>query len=159
MKSVFSTVLRSAVIVFSVLYAHSATAAGDHKVLTPDDVQWGPAPLSLPKGAEAAVIYGDPSREGQFAMRLKLPTGYHVSPHSHLNPEIVTVLSGVLLLGEGATADQGKTKPLPAGSFFAMPPGMQHFVYTDEETVLQINSIGPWGVTYVNAKDDPRKTQ
>ena len=29
----------------------------------------------------------------------------------------------------------------------------------DEETVLQLNSNGPWGLTYVNEKDDPRKTQ
>jgi len=64
-----------------------------------------------------------------------------------------------LRLGEGATADQAKTKALPAGSFFAMSPGMQHYVYADEETVLQLNTTGPWGLTYVNEKDDPRKTQ
>ncbi len=46
-----------------------------------------------------------------------------------------------------------------AGSFFVMSPGMQHYVYADEETVLQLNSNGPWGLTYVNEKDDPRKTQ
>jgi hypothetical protein len=40
-----------------------------------------------------------------------------------------------------------------------MSPGMQHYVYADEETVLQLNSNGPWGLTYVNEKDDPRKTQ
>ena len=40
-----------------------------------------------------------------------------------------------------------------------MPPGMPHYVYAGEETVLQLNSIGPWGVVYVNAKDDPRATQ
>lgn len=92
-------------------------------------------------------------------MRLKLPTGFHIPPHTHPKPEIVTVLSGVLLLGEGAAADQGKTKALPAGSFFAMSPGMQHYVYTDQETVLQLNSVGPWALTYVNAQDDPRKIQ
>jgi hypothetical protein len=33
-------------------------------------------------------------------------------------------------------------------------------VFTDEETVVQINSTGPWGINYVNPKDDPRqKTQ
>src|SRR5215203_3544163 len=122
-------------------------------------VKWGPAPASVPKGAQAAGIYGDASKEGLFALRLKLPKGYHIPPHTHPKPELVTVLSGTLRLGEGATADQAKTKPLPAGSFFAMSPGMQHYVYADEETVLQLNSTGPWGLTYVNEKDDPRKTQ
>ena len=45
-----------------------------------------------------------------------------------------------------------KANPLPAGSFFVMSPGMQHYVYADEETVLQLNSNGPWGLTYVNEK-------
>ena len=159
MKSVFSTVLSSAVVVFALLGPTPALAAEDHKVVTPRDVTWGPAPASLPKGAQAAAIYGDPSKEGQFALRLKLPAGYHIPPHIHPKHEIVTVLSGTLLLGEGATADRSKTTALPAASFFAMPSGMQHYVYADGETVLQLNSIGPWGVVYVNAKDDPRTTQ
>ena len=30
----------------------------------------------------------------------------------------------------------------------------------EEDTVVQLNSTGPWGVNYVNPKDDPRqKTQ
>ena len=82
---------------------------------------------------------------------------YHIPPHTHPNPEVVTILSGTLHLGEGAIADQSKANPLPAGSFFVMSPGMQHYVYADEETVLQLNSNGPWGLTYVNEKDDPRK--
>ena len=133
--------------------------AGEHKFFAPQDIIWGPAPPSLPPGAQAAVLYGDPGKEGLFALRLKVPKGYHIPPHTHPRPELVTVLSGTLRLGEGATADQAKTKPLPAGSFFAMSPGMQHYVYADEETVLQLNTTGPWGLTYVNEKDDPRKTQ
>jgi quercetin dioxygenase-like cupin family protein len=134
-----------------------ALAADDHSVLTPNDVKWAPGPASIPKGAQAAVLYGDPSKDGLFALRLKMPSGYHIPPHTHPKPEVVTVLSGTLHLGEGATAD--KAKALPAGSFFAMSPGMQHYVYADQETIVQLNSAGPWGVTYVNEKDDPRKTQ
>ena len=43
--------------------------AGAHKVYRPQDVKWGPGPASLPKGAQAAVLYGDPTKEGVFAMR------------------------------------------------------------------------------------------
>jgi quercetin dioxygenase-like cupin family protein len=136
-----------------------ALAADDHKVLTPNDVKWVPGPASIPKGAQAVVLYGDPSKDGVFALRLKFPAGYHLPPHTHPKPEVVTVLSGTLYFGEGSTADKAKTKELPAGSFFSMPPGMQHYVYTDQEAVVQLNTIGPWGLTYVNEKDDPRKTQ
>ncbi len=73
--------------------------------------------------------------------------------------EVVTVISGTFKLGMGEAADESAATALPAGSFFALPPGMAHFVYIDEETVIQISTNGPWGLTYVNPKDDPRKTQ
>lgn len=159
MKHVGLALMSSAVAFAALACVTPAVAMDDHTVLTPNDIKWVPAPPSIPKGAQAAAIYGDLSKDGLFALRLKLPKGYHIPPHTHPKPEVVTVISGTLRLGEGATADQSKAKPLPAGSFFAMSPGMQHYVYTDEETVLQLNSTGPWGLTYVNEKDDPRKTQ
>jgi quercetin dioxygenase-like cupin family protein len=137
----------------------AAQAADDHRILTPQDVKWSPGPASIPKGAEAVVLYGDPSKEGMFAMRLKVPKGYQIPPHSHPKPEVVTVISGTFRIGMGETADLSKAKALPAGSFFAFPPGMAHFAGVDEDTVVQLNSTGPWGLTYINPKDDPRKTQ
>ena len=29
--------------------------------------------------------------------------------------------------------------------------------FIDEETVIQISTVGPWGLTYVNPEDDPRQ--
>ncbi len=135
----------------------SAQTTDAHKVLTPQEIKWGPAPASIPPGAQAAVLYGDPGKEGIFALRLKLPKGYHIPPHTHPKPEVVTVLSGTFRLGMGKTADQSKAQALPAGSFFAMTPGMEHYAFADEDTVVQLNSTGPWGLTYVNPKDDPRQ--
>ena len=131
--------------------------AGDHKVTPTKDIKWGPAPASVPPGAQAAVLYGDPGKDGMFAFRLKVPKDYHIPPHTHPKPEIVTVLSGTARLGMGETADRAKAQALPAGSFFALSPGSAHYFYADEETVIQLNSTGPWGINYVNAKDDPRK--
>jgi hypothetical protein len=54
----------------------------------------------------------------------------------------------------GEKADKSKSRALPAGSFFALSPGMAHFAYTDEDTVIQLNSTGPWSLTYVDPKDD-----
>src|SRR5215218_5523081 len=64
-------------------------------------LKWSAAPPALPKGAEAVTLYGDPSKEGLFALRVKLPTGYHIPPHTHPKPEIVTVVSGEMKLGDG----------------------------------------------------------
>ncbi len=133
--------------------------AQEHVMLTLGEIEWQAGPASIPEGAEAAVLYGDPSTEGPFALRLKLPEGYHIPPHTHPRPEIVTVISGTFHIGTGETADRSAAEALPTGSFFAFDPGMAHFAYNDEETVIQLNSVGPWALAYVNPDDDPRETQ
>jgi quercetin dioxygenase-like cupin family protein len=134
---------------------------GEHNIVPLHDMKWGPAPASLPPGAQATVLYGDPGKEGMFAFRLRVPQGYQIPPHTHPKPEIVTVISGSARLGMGTSGDHDKGQVLPAGSFFALSPGSAHYFFADEETVVQVNSTGPWGINYVNAKDDPRqqKTQ
>ena len=119
-------------------------------------LQWSACPAPLPAGCELAVLHGDPAKPNTDAL-LRVPAGYAIPPHTHPKPEIVTIISGTFILGMGNVADKAKAKPLPAGSFFAFEPGMAHYAFTDEETVVQINSTGPWGVDYVNPKDDPRQ--
>ena len=139
-------------------FASVGLAEDAHAVINHSDIKWGPAPEILPPGAEAAVLYGNPTKDGLFALRLKLPAGYAIAPHTHPGIEAVTVISGATKLGMGEHADKSKTTTLPAGSFFALPPGMAHFVFFDEPTEIQISTNGPWGLTYINPKDDPRKT-
>ncbi|WP_135470010.1 cupin domain-containing protein [Crenalkalicoccus roseus] len=137
--------------------AQQTPAEATHTITTPEEIAWRAGPPSLPPGAQMAVLYGDPGSEGPFAMRLRLPANYAIPPHTHGRPEIVTVLSGTFHLGMGEMADQERTKPLPAGGFFAFPPGMAHYAFTREETVVQLNSTGPWTLTYVHPADDPRR--
>src|SRR5262245_51001014 len=134
-----------------------AVRAPGHTIVPVQEIKWGPAPAMLPPGAEAAVLFGDPSKEGLFVLRLKLPAGYRVAPHTHPVDEVITVISGTFHMGMGETADQGKAQPLPAGSFFALAPGTAHYVSTNEETIVQISTSGHWGLTYINAADDPRQ--
>ncbi len=131
--------------------------AGDHRLYAPQEIKWASASAALPKGAETALLYGDPSKEGPFAMRIKFPGDYRVPPHRHSTAEVLTILSGTFVIGMGEAADKGEARPMPAGSFTAMPSGMSHYVRTEGETVIQINSMGPWTVTYVNPSDDPRR--
>jgi quercetin dioxygenase-like cupin family protein len=155
MKVMISAV---ALAVVGAAFASPLLAADEHKIATPQEIKWSPGPASIPKGAEVAVLFGDPAKEGLFAMRLKFPKGYQIAPHSHPKPEVVTVISGTFRIGMGDTADASKAKALPPGSFFAFTPGMNHYASVDEDTVVQLNSTGPWSLNYVNPKDDPRKT-
>src|SRR5262249_20330715 len=122
------------------LLSTSAIGQGEHKLIPPKDITWGPAPPSVPAGAQAAVLYGDPGKEGMFVFRLKTPKDYHIAPHTHPKPEIVSVISGTVRLGMGETADRAKAQVLPAGSLFALSPGMVHYYFADEDTVIQLQS-------------------
>jgi quercetin dioxygenase-like cupin family protein len=155
MKIAFPTFI--AVVALAGAASTAAAETMEHTIVAPQEIKWGPAPAVLPAGAEAAVLFGDPSKEGLFVLRLKLPDGYSVAPHTHPVDEVITVISGTFSLGMGETADQSKAEPLPAGSFFALPPGSAHYVFIEEETVVQISTVGPWGLTYVDPKDDPRQ--
>jgi quercetin dioxygenase-like cupin family protein len=144
--------LQVAIVSGLIALAGPTSAQGmDDTMLGPQDVKWGlkRAYSTATPGKTACSCFGSSS-----------PRAMPFPPHSHPKPEIVTVISGTFTLGMGKVADKSSAKPLPAGSFFAFAPGMEHYAFTDEETVVQINSTGPWGISYVNPKDDPRqKTQ
>ena len=128
-----------------------------HTVVSGDAVKWGPAPPSLPWGAQAAVLLGSPANEGPFVLRLKFPAGFTVPPHRHSKDELVTVISGRFAISSGEKVDRASLKSLPPGSFVHMPAGMPHYAWTEVETVVQINGVGPFDVTYIDPADDPRK--
>lgn len=128
-----------------------------HMVALPDDVKWGPAPPGLPAGAQIAVLDGDPTKDGPFVVRLKLPDGAVVPPHWHPTDEHVTVVSGSFGLGLGDTFEKSKVRYLPAGSYARLGKEERHYAVAKGETVVQVHAMGPFEITYVNASDDPRK--
>ena len=138
------------------LFAMSVGAA-DHGFFSPDKIQWTNGPASLPAGAKVAAMEGDPSKEGLFTLRLSMPDGYKISPHSHPAVEHVTVISGTFQIGMGEKFDESKLNAMPAGTFGFMAPKMNHFAMTKGETVIQLHGVGPWQINYVNPADDPRK--
>ena len=146
----------------AVLASVSPPLAQDHKhvlVPSPSEINWSAAPPVLPKGVQAALLWGDPSKEGPFVLRLKFPPNVRVLPHSHPGDEIVTVISGEFNLGKGREFDESKVTPIRAGGFSAMSKGTEHFAIFREETVIQISTVGPWTLNYINPEDDPRKSQ
>ena len=99
-----------------------------HTVAMPETLKWvEPAPLP---GALLAVVQGDPSKEGLFVYRLKMPAGYRIPPHLHKASENVTVLSS----------------------------NHPHYAWVGgAETVVQVHGVGPTDLRFVNPEDDPRR--
>jgi quercetin dioxygenase-like cupin family protein len=128
-------------------------------VVTPDKIQWGPAPPIFPAGAQFAVLAGDPSKAGPFIVRLKFPDGYRVMPHWHPTAENVTVISGEFHVGMGNKFDESSMQTLPAGSVAVVPTHHNHYAMAKGETMVQVNATGPFKLVYVNPADDPTHGQ
>ncbi|MBL1379092.1 cupin domain-containing protein [Zobellella iuensis] len=128
-----------------------------HLLYPPEQIEWQPGPASVPAGAQFAVLEGNPAEAGIFTLRLKMPDGYQIPLHWHPGVERVTVVSGTFYLGMDDSLAKENAHRLETGSYTAMPPGMRHYALAEGETVVQLTSVGPWQLHYVNPADDPRQ--
>jgi hypothetical protein len=76
------TIAIAAFSVFSIPFG--AAAQDHHATMQPDDLKWS-APAAYAKGAQLAVIKGDPTKEGMYVVRLKVPAGFKIGAHTHPN--------------------------------------------------------------------------
>ena len=130
--------------------------ASTHAMVHAASIQWGEAPPMLPRGAQAAVLSGDPGKPGPFVIRLKAPPGYRVPRHWHPTDEHVTLIEGDLTLAMGDGAD-AHSADFVAGDYVLLPSPMRHEASTRGGAVVEIHSTGPFEINYVNPADDPRK--
>src|SRR5690349_16204370 len=93
----------------------AAALAMDHMGMQASSLKWGPAPPALPPGAQATLVAGDPSKDGPYVVRLKVPKGYKVAPHTHPTDENVTVLSGTFHIASGDKFDPKAGDALTTG--------------------------------------------
>jgi len=134
----------------------AVAADGHHAAVHAGALKWS-QPAAYAPGAQLAVIKGDPTKEGYYVVRLKVPAGFKIPAHTHPNDENVTVLSGTFQIGTGDKLDDKKGEVLKAGGYSFVAKGMTHYAIFPEETVIQLHGMGPQGISYVNPADDPRK--
>jgi quercetin dioxygenase-like cupin family protein len=133
-----------------------AIAQDHHAAVQPNELKWS-APAAYAPGAQLAVVKGDPTKEGLYIVRLKVPAGYKIEAHTHPNDENVTVLSGSFNIGTGDKLDQTKGTLIKDGGYSYVAKGMTHYAWFTEDTVLQLHGMGPQGITYVDPTKDPRR--
>ena len=132
-------------------------AVASSAVQAKPNLKWGDAPPSLPAGAKMAVVSGNPAAKGMFTIQLKMPADYAVPPHSHPNSEVVKVVSGELHYAMADKMEMAKAKTLKEGHTVTMAAKMNHWVHAAAPATVQVSGRGPFQITYVDPKDDPRK--
>jgi hypothetical protein len=122
----------------------------------PEEIDWKPF-AAFPPSARLAVMVGDPSLPGPYTIRVRVPSGVKLMPHRHPEDRVYTVISGVFYIGLGNRFDPEKLKAHPPGSLVILPGDTWHFHWAKSgEYVTQVTGIGPLGLEYREAKDDPR---
>lgn len=136
---------------------HLSGGVGFRSVLS-EDVDWKPF-AAFPPSARLAVVVGDPSEPGLYTIRVKLPSGVKLMPHRHPEDRIYTVISGVFYIGLGEEFDSEKLVAYPPGAVIVLPGNTPHFHWARSgEYVTQVSAIGPLGLEYLDANDDPRNS-
>jgi quercetin dioxygenase-like cupin family protein len=120
-----------------------------------EDIEWKPF-AAFPPAVRLAVVVGQPSEPGPYTIRVKMPHGGKLMPHRHSEDRVYTVISGVFYIGLGDRFDADKLQAYPPGSVVVLPGGTSHFHWAkSSEYVTQVSAIGPLGLEYLDAKDDP----
>jgi len=129
------------------------------KSLLPEDVDWKPF-AAFPPSVRLAVLVGQPSQAGPYTIRVKVPRDVKLMPHRHPEDRVYTVMSGVFYIGLGDRFDADKLTAYPPGSVIVLPGNTWHFHWAkSSEYVTQVSAIGPLGLEYNSAKDDPRNNR
>ena len=129
------------------------------KAILPDDVDWKPF-ASFPPSVRLAVVVGQPSEPGPYTIRVKAPHGAKLMPHRHPEDRVYTVISGVFYIGLGERFDADRLQAYPPGSVIVLPGNTAHFHWAKSgEYITQITALGPLGLEYLDAKDDPRNNR
>src|SRR5579864_6896253 len=118
-------------------------------IFKPADIVFHPAP-GFPKGAQIVLLRGDLSKPEPYTIRFKLPAGFTILSHWHDKDEELTVLSGTVNVGTGDKVDKSASTALSNGGYQIVPAMAHHYVWTTEETVFQLDGMGPRTTTFVN---------
>jgi hypothetical protein len=154
-KKILGCLVALAIASGTVAAQEAAAPPATHVFVKAADIKYGDPPPVFAKGMRFAVISGDPSKEGLYVVRAKLPAGYKVMPHFHPTDEHVTVITGVFALGMGDKFDAKTMTKFPAGGYALLPASMHHYAMATTATTIQIHGMGPFSLTYVNPEDAP----
>ena len=131
---------------------------GSLRAILPDDVEWNPFP-ALPPSVRLAVLVGQPANTGPYTIRVRVPCGVKLQPHRHPEDRVYTVISGIFYIGIGEQFAPDALRAYPPGTVVVLPGDTPHFHWAmSGEYVTQVSALGPLGLEYIRAEDDPRRT-
>src|SRR3984957_20240859 len=131
---------------------HEPDQAVFRGVLT-DDIEWEPFP-AFPPTVRLAVVVGQPSEAAPYVIRVKVPGGVRLMPHTHPEDRVYTIISGGFYIGLGDRFDADALQAHSRRRSVVLPGATPHFHWLKSvEYVSKVSAIGPLGLGYVDPKD------
>ncbi len=131
----------------------------EFKAILTEDIDWKPF-AAMPAPVRLAVIVGQPSAEGPYVVRVRVPRDVKLMPHTHSEDRVYTVISGIFYIGLGDRFDNDQLQAYPPGAVIILPGNTPHFHWAKSgEYITQVSALGPLGLQYVNPNDDPRNEE
>ena len=146
-------------VVSDVPAASTRSQQQDHvRAILADDIEWKRFP-AFPPSVALAVLVGHPSEPGPYTIRVRVPHDVKLMPHRHPEDRVYTVISGVFFIGIGEQFTPDALRAYPPGAVVVLPGNTPHFHWARSgEYVTQVTAMGPLGLDYVRAADDPART-
>jgi hypothetical protein len=95
-------------------------------------------------------------REGLTQREAGQPEKVAMMPHKHSEDRVYTVISGVFYIGLADEFDASKLEAYPPGAVIILPGDTPHFHWDKSGEYVALTAMGPLGLEYLSAKDDPR---
>lgn len=107
----------------------------------PENIQWKDNPA---RTNQTAILYGDPTKPGPYAVLIKWKAGNMSRPHYHERDRFFVVVSGTWWVGTGPKFDPASTKPMVAGSYVVHYANGIHYDGAKEgDTIIALHGVGP----------------
>jgi quercetin dioxygenase-like cupin family protein len=130
-------------------------SADEVSIVKASEIKWMDA-KGHPKGVKSCLVHGDPTK-GAFVLLLKIPSGTRYPPHRHSADEVVSVTSGLFMVGSGEKLEEANGTSVDAGGYFSFKAQSPHWGVAKADTVLLRYGNGPADIKFVNPADDPSK--
>jgi quercetin dioxygenase-like cupin family protein len=99
-------------------------------------------------------VSGNPNKAGaQYVIRIPNDANQIVLPHWHPEDENIVVVKGKWYLGTGDKFDRGALREMNVGDYALVPKHMNHFAWSETDTIIQVHGIGPFQVIPVDSWD------
>ena len=98
-KNILCAAFAASLLAVSVLIAPARAQQAEATAVLPDSLKWNPTPFP---DVTSAVVAGNPTASGMYAIFAKYKAGGRSAPHTHPDQRVVTVLSGTYYSGLAA---------------------------------------------------------